>query len=245
MKDIGEEVAVMGDLPLPDGGRADPRASPPTTSRRWPSTPTSSTGSCATSPAILDEDGVLPETDFWALVAGLRRRPRRRPPGAGRGGGAYDLLRPDFRHSCLNRLQLRNTLQMVDLTDQAESLIFAGTLANPIAMRYVASAATGAASRTCGRASLTELAYVQGRATARRPRLAARDRAAARRGPLAELLGPAGVEWDTFARRARLDGDGAARLRAAAGGDAGVRRRRTSRGCAPGCRGRAVPRARR
>ncbi len=32
----------------------------------------------------------------------------------------YDLLRPTFRHSCLNRLQLRNTLQMVDLTDQAE-----------------------------------------------------------------------------------------------------------------------------
>ncbi len=44
----------------------------------------------------------------------------------------YDLLRPTFRHSCLNRLQLRNTLQMVDLTDQAESLMFAGTLDNPI-----------------------------------------------------------------------------------------------------------------
>ena len=41
---------------------------------------------------------------------------------------AYDLLRERFRHSCLNRLQLRNTLQMVDLTDQASSLIFAGEL---------------------------------------------------------------------------------------------------------------------
>ncbi len=41
--------------------------------------------------------------------------------------------RPEFRHSCLNRLQLRNTLQMVDLTDQAQSLIYAGTLANPVA----------------------------------------------------------------------------------------------------------------
>ena len=48
---------------------------------------------------------------------------------------AYDLFRPEFDHSCLNRLQLRNTLQMVDLTDQAGSLIFAGTLANPIAAR--------------------------------------------------------------------------------------------------------------
>ena len=45
----------------------------------------------------------------------------------------YDLLRPEFAHSCLNRLQLRNTLQMVDLADQAESLIFAGTLVNPAA----------------------------------------------------------------------------------------------------------------
>ena len=47
----------------------------------------------------------------------------------------YDLLREEFAHSCLNRLQLRNTLQMVDLADQAESLIFAGTLPNPAARR--------------------------------------------------------------------------------------------------------------
>ncbi len=46
---------------------------------------------------------------------------------------SYDLFRPEFRHSCLNRLQLRNTLEMVDLADQAESLIYAGTLENPIA----------------------------------------------------------------------------------------------------------------
>ena len=52
-----------------------------------------------------------------------------RPEAAAR----YDVFRAEFRHSCLNRLQLRNTLQMVDLTDQAESLVFAGTLKNPIA----------------------------------------------------------------------------------------------------------------
>jgi siderophore synthetase component len=76
LKDIGEEVAVRGDRPLPaDVERI--RA------------------------VVLDEDGVLAGAQFW--------------------------------HSCLNRLQLRNTLQMVDLTDQAESLILAGTLANPVA----------------------------------------------------------------------------------------------------------------
>ncbi|MBB0991302.1 IucA/IucC family siderophore biosynthesis protein, partial [Dietzia sp. SLG510A3-30A2] len=44
---------------------------------------------------------------------------------------------PRFKHSCLNRLQLRNTRQMVDLTDQAASLQFAGTLANPLVSRLV------------------------------------------------------------------------------------------------------------
>lgn len=45
----------------------------------------------------------------------------------------YDLFTPTFRQSCLNRLQLRNTTEMVDLADPAGSLIFAGELANPIA----------------------------------------------------------------------------------------------------------------
>lgn len=38
-----------------------------------------------------------------------------------------------FRHSCLNRLQLRDSRQRVDLTDQAASLQFAGELENPLA----------------------------------------------------------------------------------------------------------------
>ena len=43
-----------------------------------------------------------------------------------------DLLRPTFEHSCLNRLQLRNTLQMVDLSDPEGSLIRVGDLDNPL-----------------------------------------------------------------------------------------------------------------
>ncbi|WP_461963435.1 hypothetical protein [Curtobacterium sp. 24E2] len=39
---------------------------------------------------------------------------------------------PTFEHSCLNRLQLRNTLSMVDLADQSSSLIRAGAMPNPI-----------------------------------------------------------------------------------------------------------------
>jgi hypothetical protein len=36
-----------------------------------------------------------------------------------------------FTLSCLNRLQLRNNRQMVDLTDPSGALQFAGTLPNP------------------------------------------------------------------------------------------------------------------
>jgi hypothetical protein len=46
----------------------------------------------------------------------------------------HDLFTPEFPHSCLNRLQLRNNQQMVDLSDPAKNLQFAGTLKNPIAV---------------------------------------------------------------------------------------------------------------
>ena len=45
----------------------------------------------------------------------------------------YDLFAPEFKRSCLNRLQLRNNAQMIDLDDPAGNLQFAGTLVNPIA----------------------------------------------------------------------------------------------------------------
>jgi siderophore synthetase component len=79
---------------------------------------------------ILDVDGVLAADAFWALAAACVEEHADDHPDL---RGRLDLARPAFTHSCLNRLQLRNTLQMVDLTDQAGSLIFAGTLDNPIA----------------------------------------------------------------------------------------------------------------
>ena len=131
MKDIGEEVAVLADRPLPaevERIRADVHArraragDPHRRLRRLPAPPRRRS---STRPALLRDHA------FWDLVARLHRRPRRRPPGARPRRRAYDLLRAEFAHSCLNRLQLRNTLQMVDLADQAESLIFAGTLRQP------------------------------------------------------------------------------------------------------------------
>ena len=45
----------------------------------------------------------------------------------------YDMFAPEFALSCLNRLQLRNNRQMVDLADPAAALQLVGTLRNPIA----------------------------------------------------------------------------------------------------------------
>ncbi len=54
-------------------------------------------------------------------------------PGLARGlAGDVELRAGSFAHSCLNRLQLRNTLQMVDLGDQASSLLYAGRMGNPV-----------------------------------------------------------------------------------------------------------------
>jgi len=41
---------------------------------------------------------------------------------------------PEFIRSCLNRLQLKDNRQMVDLSNPNGSLQFIGTLENPIAM---------------------------------------------------------------------------------------------------------------
>jgi len=132
MKDIGEEVAVMGDLPLPAEVERI-RADVPPDVRALAIHTDVFDGFLRHLAAILDEDGVLPSASFWDLVADCVLDHELEHPELAESAAAYDLLRPTFRHSCLNRLQLRNTSEMVDLTDQAESLIFAGELVNPIA----------------------------------------------------------------------------------------------------------------
>ena len=134
MKDIGEEVAVMGDLDLPAGVERI-RGEFPDDVKTLAIHTDVLDGVLRFVAAILDEDGVLPAEEFWALARATIEEHAADHPELAVAAASYDLLRPEFRHSCLNRLQLRNTLQMVDLTDQAESLIFAGTLANPVAVQ--------------------------------------------------------------------------------------------------------------
>lgn len=134
MKDIGEEVAVLTDRPLPDEVARIRSVVSPDLAALAVHTDVFD-GFLRHLGAILDEAGLLSDEEFWALVHDCIAGHAADHPELAPAAATYDLLRAEFAHSCLNRLQLRNTLQMVDLTDQAESLIFAGTLRNPAASR--------------------------------------------------------------------------------------------------------------
>ncbi|HVK29322.1 MAG TPA: GNAT family N-acetyltransferase [Nocardioides sp.] len=131
MKDIGEEIAVMGDVALPPEVERV-RGSFPDDVKALAIHTDVFDGVLRYVAAILDEDGILPEEEFWAIARETIEQHAAEHPELAEAAARHDLLRERFRHSCLNRLQLRNTLQMVDISDQAESLIFAGTLANPV-----------------------------------------------------------------------------------------------------------------
>lgn len=129
MKDIGEEIVVVGPREVPEAVR---RTVHPVDDREKALAVFTDVfdGVFRHLAAILDGDGVLPAARFWALVAECVDRHADEHPDL---PGAVDLRAARFDHSCLNRLQLRDTRQMVDLAAQSSSLIYAGTLANPIA----------------------------------------------------------------------------------------------------------------
>ncbi|MGV9451207.1 IucA/IucC family protein [Streptomyces sp. NPDC003635] len=83
--------------------------------------------------ANLATEGVLSEDDFWRTVAEVTRAYQEKVPELADKFQQYDMFAPEFALSCLNRLQLRNNQQMVDLADPAGALQLIGTLKNPIA----------------------------------------------------------------------------------------------------------------
>ena len=136
LKDIGEEVAVMDDRPLPpDVERI--RAVVDPGERADAILVDVLDGVLRHLAAVLVLDGVLTEDAFWGAVARCLDEHAADHPDL---PPEVDVRVARFDHSCLNRLQLRNTLQMVDLTDQAGSMIHAGTLANPVARDGVLAA---------------------------------------------------------------------------------------------------------
>ncbi|MDV9172203.1 IucA/IucC family siderophore biosynthesis protein [Streptomyces sp. W16] len=81
----------------------------------------------------LAAEGVLEEDDFWRTVADVTREYQDSAPELADKFRQYDMFAPEFSLSCLNRLQLRNNEQMVDLANPAGALQLVGTLKNPIA----------------------------------------------------------------------------------------------------------------
>ncbi|MCX5462598.1 IucA/IucC family protein [Alcaligenes parafaecalis] len=82
---------------------------------------------------ILEESGKLTENDFWRTVAASISQYQEAHPELNERFQRYNFFAPTFLHSCLNRLQLKNNLQMVDLANPASSLIMAEPLDNPVA----------------------------------------------------------------------------------------------------------------
>jgi siderophore synthetase component len=83
--------------------------------------------------ANLAEEGILEEDAFWRTVAEVTRAYQESVPELADKFDRYDMFAPEFALSCLNRLQLRNNKQMVDLADPSGALQLVGNLKNPLA----------------------------------------------------------------------------------------------------------------
>jgi siderophore synthetase component len=83
--------------------------------------------------ANLAAEGVLEEEDFWRTVAEVIRAYQGAASHLAEKFRQYDVFAPRFALSCLNRLQLRNNRQMVDLADPSGALQLVGDLRNPVA----------------------------------------------------------------------------------------------------------------
>ncbi|KUF17254.1 IucA/IucC family protein [Streptomyces silvensis] len=83
--------------------------------------------------ANLVTEGIIEEDAFWRTVAECVRDYQHSMPELADKFRQYDMFAPEFALSCLNRLQLRDNEQMLDLADPAGALQLIGTLKNPIA----------------------------------------------------------------------------------------------------------------
>ncbi|GAA3052296.1 hypothetical protein GCM10020000_37210 [Streptomyces olivoverticillatus] len=99
--------------------------------------------------ATLATDGALGEEAFWRTVAECVRDYRDSVPHLAERFERHDIFTEEFALSCLNRLQLRNNQQMVDLADPSAALQFVGTLRNPIA-RFAPRTVTAVSETAAG-----------------------------------------------------------------------------------------------
>lgn len=133
LKDIGEEVILMDpDTVLPDAVRRI-FADVPAELRALSILTDVFDCFLRFLNAILVREGTIGEDGLWEEVAACVHDYQRSAPQLADRFETYDLFTGEFALSCLNRLQLRDSRQMVNLQDPAGSLQFAGTLSNPLA----------------------------------------------------------------------------------------------------------------
>ncbi|MFF2777005.1 IucA/IucC family protein [Streptomyces sp. NPDC058052] len=83
--------------------------------------------------ATLAAEGTVGEDVFWRTVAECVKGYQDSKPELADRFAQYDMFAETFALSALNRLQLRNNRQMVDLADPSAALQLVGDLVNPIA----------------------------------------------------------------------------------------------------------------
>lgn len=133
MKDIGEEIGILnGSVELPE---EISRISYTIDEKMKPNCIFTDVFDCFFRylSATLHETGELHEDSFWSLVAESIRRYQDEHPELADKYARYDLFADRFVRNCLNRLQLNNNQQMLDLLNPEQSLQYIGELDNPLA----------------------------------------------------------------------------------------------------------------
>jgi len=133
MKDIGEEVCVLnGRTPVP---AKIARIATPVPEDMESLSILTDVFDCFLrylSALLFEQIGYEPAR-FWRRVAECIGEYERTHPELAPRFARHDLFVERFALSCLNRLQLKNNQQLIDLADPFEALTFAGQLDNPIA----------------------------------------------------------------------------------------------------------------
>ncbi|WP_428264830.1 GNAT family N-acetyltransferase [Haliangium sp.] len=133
MKDVGEEVAIIeGEPKLPEKVRRIAVSVPEELKSLSIFTDVFDCFFRFVAEILWAHD-TCSEAEFWRAVAECVSDYERAHPEYADRFRRFDLFAPEFALSCLNRLQLANNEQLLDLADPAASLQFAGMLQNPIA----------------------------------------------------------------------------------------------------------------
>ncbi|MDC9593134.1 IucA/IucC family protein [Xenorhabdus sp. IM139775] len=132
MKDIGEEIAILnGDLELPEEMRFLHVTIKDEMKINYIFLDIFDCFFRYLVP-LLQKHSALSEARFWELVAHCVHSYQSQHRHQIEKFRKFDLFKHDFVRTCLNRLQMANNQQMIDLDDREKNLKFAGTLVNPL-----------------------------------------------------------------------------------------------------------------